>query len=96
MLIKDHGDIKAWRDNNGAQTNVPHLILHHSPTGFEWGYGGSGPADFALNILYLFTDKETAWNLHQQFKWEFIARMPYEGGEIKAETIREWIKSAKQ
>ena len=27
-----------------------HIRLH-SPTGFEWGYGGSGPADLALSIL---------------------------------------------
>ena len=32
-------------------TNVPRLVTHHSPDGYEWGYGGSGPADFALNIL---------------------------------------------
>lgn len=33
-----------------------HHVVHHSPTGFEWGYGGSGPADLALSILhdYLF------------------------------------------
>lgn len=35
-----------------TQTNVPHLIVQHSPTGFEWGYGGSGPADLALNICH--------------------------------------------
>lgn len=32
-------------------TNVHHLIRHHSPTGFEFGYPGSGPSDLALNIL---------------------------------------------
>jgi hypothetical protein len=26
-------------------------IPFHSPDGFEWGYGGSGPADLALAIL---------------------------------------------
>lgn len=26
-------------------------IIHHSPTGFEFGYNGSGPADLALSIL---------------------------------------------
>lgn len=31
-------------------TNVPHVVVSHSPTGYEWGYGGSGPADLALNI----------------------------------------------
>lgn len=25
--------------------------MRHSPTGFEWGYGGSGPADTARSIL---------------------------------------------
>lgn len=38
---------------DGIETNVPHLVTHHSPTGYEWGYafGGSGSADLALNIL---------------------------------------------
>lgn len=26
-------------------------LFNHSPTGFEWGYGGSGPAQLALAIL---------------------------------------------
>ncbi|MBT9252140.1 MAG: hypothetical protein KM296_00220 [Brockia lithotrophica] len=29
-----------------------HHVERHSPTGFEWGYGGSGPADLALSILH--------------------------------------------
>lgn len=33
------------------KTNIPHRIKHHSPTGFNVGYAGSGPADFALNIV---------------------------------------------
>lgn len=33
------------------RTNVPWLVKHHSPTGMNVGYAGSGPADFALNIL---------------------------------------------
>ncbi len=32
-------------------TNVPRLVTYHSPTGFEWGYAGSGPAELALNIV---------------------------------------------
>lgn len=31
-------------------TILPHCVMH-SPTGFETGYGGSGPADLALSIL---------------------------------------------
>ncbi len=29
---------------------LPH-IAYHSPGGFEWGYGGSGPADLSLSLL---------------------------------------------
>ena len=35
-------------------TNIPRRFEQHSPTGFEIGYGGSGPADLALNILAIF------------------------------------------
>jgi hypothetical protein len=39
------------RIGSRCATNVPHLATHHSPNGFEFGYGGSGPADLALNII---------------------------------------------
>lgn len=29
---------------------LKHRVIH-SPDGFEWGYGGSGPSDLALSIL---------------------------------------------
>ncbi len=37
-----------------VSTNVPHLGVHHSPSGFEFGYGGSGPADLALNVCQFY------------------------------------------
>ena len=38
------------RTKGHVSTNVPHRYVHHSPTGYEYGYGGSGPADLALNL----------------------------------------------
>lgn len=76
-----------------AFINVPHAIVRHSPAGFEWGYGGSGPADAALNILLAVTgNREIAEQHYQQFKWEFIAPMPEEGGVIKRDEIIEWLR----
>ncbi len=49
----------------------------HSPTGFAWGYGGSGPAQLALAILLesgIGTSRALA--LYQDFKWEYIATLP--------------------
>lgn len=39
--------------NGQLAANLPQVIKYHSPTGFEVGYGGSGPADLALNVLHL-------------------------------------------
>ncbi len=33
-------------------------VVCHSPGGFEWGYGGSGPADLALSMATLVIGKE--------------------------------------
>jgi hypothetical protein len=47
---------------------------NHSPTGFEWGYGGSGPAQLALALLADATGNDRrAVKLHQRFKWKIIA-----------------------
>ena len=36
---------------NGIPLNPRLDLWNHSPTGFEWGYGGSGPAQLALALL---------------------------------------------
>lgn len=69
-------------------------IAKHSLGGFEWGYHGSGPAELAYQLLYLITDdQDLSWKWHQEFKREFIAPMPEEGGIIKFDEIREWLKN---
>jgi len=54
---------------------APRLDLrNHSPTGFEWGYGGSGPAQLALAICAHATgDDERALSVYQRFKDRFVA-----------------------
>ena len=88
----DGGDIICRRERGKPVVNIPQKIKHHSPAGFEWGYGGSGPADLALNILALFIGKQHAFDLHQQFKNEFIANMPRSGGIIIKEEILTWVE----
>ena len=68
---------------------VNHVWCVHSPDGFEWGYGGSGPAECALNLLGFFVGPKDAWSLHQRFKSYFIAGVPRDGGHIDISTIRE-------
>lgn len=35
---------------HGAQV-LPHHV-HHSPSGFNWGYGGAGPSELARCLLF--------------------------------------------
>ena len=55
--------------------------------GFEWGYGGSGPAHLALAILAHEYDERTAQYFYQDFKWEVISRLPKDGWTLSSEQI---------
>lgn len=51
-------------------------LRNHSPTGFEWGYEGSGPAQLALALLVDATrDLTDALDIYQVFKRQVIARL---------------------
>jgi len=79
-------DIVCLRgENNDAIVNIEQKIKKHSE-GFEWGYGGSGPADLALNILCLYISREEAEEngLYQEFKRDFIVKISRGGGYNKA------------
>lgn len=51
-------------------------IRNHSPDGFNWSYGGSGPAQLALAILLKFMHKDDAQRYYQSFKFQFIGKLP--------------------
>jgi len=67
------------------------LVWNHSPDGFNWGYGGSGPAQLALAILLKvgLSDGRAA-RLHQEFKDDFIAGAK-DGDAIPISSVMEWI-----
>jgi hypothetical protein len=52
-------------------------LFNHSPTGFEWGYAGSGPAQLALALLAdALQSDATAMAMHQNFKFKIITPLP--------------------
>ncbi len=72
-------------------TNIRALrhIARHSPTGFEWGYEGSGPADLALAILTDSLGCEPEPGTYQQFKRDIIAKLGA-NWRISEPTIKAW------
>ena len=68
-------------------------LWNHSPSGFQWGYGGSGPAQLALALLLDATgDPELSVRLHQAFKWGFVALWG-DTWEITDLDIRVWVEN---
>ena len=68
----------------GGHALDPRLDLrNHSPSGFEWHYNGSGPAQLALALLAdALGDDERAQASYQDFKFRVVARLPDHGWEL--------------
>lgn len=95
-------------ENNAAQVWVlddqgarpldlePSLKLrNHSPTGFEWGYGGSGPSQLALALLLdavegQLNGAEFALANYQHFKSEVVAGLPEVGWTLTVGDVLRW------
>ena len=78
--------------SDGKGTKPLRHIVYHSPTGMEWGYGGSGPSDLARSILADFAGIKVADMFYQDFKWDFIAKQPEKGFQISGQEILNWLK----
>lgn len=73
---------------NGNPLRLRLDLRNHSPSGFEWGYGGSGAAQLAVAILAdHLGDDEQALNLYQRFKWDVIAQLPRNSWTLTGEEI---------
>ena len=69
-------------------------LWNHSPTGFEWGYGGSGPAQLALALLAdCIGNDEQATELHQEFKRKVVANLEGRGWTMTSHEIHAWVKT---
>jgi len=71
----------------GVPYELPHL-MRHSPDGFEWGYGGSGPSDLARSIVGdLLKQADPSPADYQRVKTELVATLPEKGGTITEDQV---------
>jgi hypothetical protein len=63
-------------------------LRNHSPSGFQAGYNGSGPAQLSLALLAdALSNDETAQRFYQDFKNKVIARLEGDQFELSQEDI---------
>lgn len=82
---------------DGRPLNPRLDLWNHSPTGFEWGYGGSGPAQLALAILAEHLgDDEQAFNFHHRFKWAVTAELPRRSWTLTSQEIDQVLQMLRE
>jgi hypothetical protein len=64
---------QVYLDGEYLDPTLSQKYRNHSPDGFNWGYGGSGPAQLALAIMLRLTGKAEGY---QDFKFKVIAGLP--------------------
>ena len=72
-LIGDVETREVYLDGKLLSPELSQKYHNHSPDGFNWGYGGSGPAQLALAIMLELTGEP---GKYQEFKYAFIAGLP--------------------
>ena len=75
---------------DGEPMDYRYDLLSASPSGFEWGYGGSGPAQLSVALLAHALNDEAAVTYYQQFKRDLVSQFPEDGWELTADDIRRW------
>jgi hypothetical protein len=71
-----------------APLDPRHDVRNHSPDGFQWGYGGSGPAQLALAICCHAVGVTRAQRVYQDFKFRVVAVLPDAWELAHADVVR--------
>jgi len=106
--LADDNLVLVKHDTSEFWTNLQLYLdeVNHSPTGFEWGYYGSGPSQLAYAILrsyYFFVAKydipdaiRKAKAHYMCFKQDFVAKWHGEEWELTSDQITFWLGTQKE
>ncbi len=91
--------VGVWTDDGGGEVNVVvpgemtrlHHYVNHSPTGFSWGYSGSGPTDLAASMLADRLGYPPATAIAVQFRDKVIAGLDQDDFVLNFSEVDEWI-----
>jgi hypothetical protein len=84
----------AWVGVSRRSLRPRYDLRNHSPDGFQWGYGGSGPAQLALALLAdALADDERAKAHYQAFKFAVIAALLTDHWRLTRDEIIAWTNA---
>lgn len=84
--------VEEFKDGASKRRALKHVV-RHSPTGLNWGYAGSGPADLASSILAdMLEVPGVSPRMYQQFKFDMIVGLKSDGFRLPAEDVQQWLQ----
>ena len=94
----------VWTDDGGGEVNVVvagettklYHYVNHSPTGFSWGYSGSGPTDLAASMLADRLGYPPATAIAARFRDDAIAGLDQDDFVLKFSEVDEWIDANRE
>jgi hypothetical protein len=75
-------------DGSLVELNPRNDWRNHSPDGFEWGYGGSGPAQLALAIVGDLYPRYIAERVYHNYKFAVIDSLKSDSWELHESDVR--------
>ena len=85
---------RAWLNGQLLNPAISQAHINHSPTGFEWGYLGSGPSQLALGICLELFGKHLAMRVYHQFKARYVATWSV-SGKYQIDLVPFWMEVVK-
>lgn len=94
----EHGcTVDVEEDGECSLLHPRHDLRNHSPTGLEWGYSGSGPAQLALALAAdVLGDDDRAQDIYQRLKSKLVAGLPHEEWVLTEHRVRAAIDAIEQ
>ena len=87
-ILENKGKVPSpWNSTDDLPWRLD--LRNHSPSGFEWGYMGSGPAQLALAICAYALGDERAESAYQDVKDQIVAGLPRQEWMIRVAWLRE-------
>jgi hypothetical protein len=93
--MKIHGDAERQVTIDGRPQSPARSqqVWNHSPDGFSWGYGGSGPAQLALAILLeAGLSGRRAVAFHQRFKQQYLVALTMDQAFTLEVDVEAWVR----
>lgn len=93
MITGDVESRSVYIDGEELDPKLSQRLVNHSPDGFMWGYGGSGPSQLALALMVHFcTSHAEAMRFYQDFKKDYVAQWDKDRDfQIDSDHIEAWL-----